>query len=91
MVTLINQARLNAGKSTVGFMNPTLYANPSAMKDVTIGGNRGCGTAGFSSSPGWVSISCRLYAAGADTRQDPVTGLGTPRFAQLQSVFMALP
>lgn len=91
LFTLINQARLNAGKSTIGFVNPTLYANPSVLKlvalyavsvsmlihirDVTIGGNQGCGTAGFSSAPGW----------------DPVTGLGTPMFAKMQSLFMSLP
>jgi len=47
-----------------------LYANPSALNDITIGGNQGCGTPGFSSAPGW----------------DPVTGLGTPSFPKLLSV-----
>jgi len=51
--TLINQKRLATGKSSIGFINPVLYANPSAMNDITIGGNQGCGTAGFSSAPGW--------------------------------------
>lgn len=75
LFTLINQARLNAGKSAIGFINPVLYANPSAMNDITLGGNQGCGTPGFSSATGW----------------DPVTGLGTPNFSKLQAAFMALP
>lgn len=55
LVPPLNQACLNAGKSTVGFVNPTLYANPSALNDVIVGGNRGCGTPSFSTAPGWAS------------------------------------
>lgn len=75
LFTLLNQARLNAGKTPIGFVNPALYANPAALNDVVRGGNQGCGTAGFESAPGW----------------DPVTGLGTPNFPKLLQVFMALP
>ncbi|KAF4552344.1 Pro-kumamolisin activation domain-containing protein 3 [Elsinoe fawcettii] len=75
VLTLVNQARLDLGKGPIGFINPTLYANPSALNDITIGGNQGCGTPGFSSAPGW----------------DPVTGLGTPNFPKLLSVFLRLP
>jgi tripeptidyl-peptidase-1 len=71
---LINEQRVSAGKSAVGFINPTLYANPSAFNDITSGGNQGCGTAGFTAVTGW----------------DPVTGLGTPNYSELLSVFMAL-
>ena len=75
IVTLINAARMNDGKSSVGFVNPTFYANPGAFNDITEGGNQGCGTPGFESVPGW----------------DPVTGLGTPDFKKLLDVFMSLP
>lgn len=75
LITLINQQRLAKGKSNVGFINPVLYANPSAMNDVVSGNNPGCGTNGFSAVPGW----------------DPVTGLGTPNYAKLLQVWMALP
>jgi tripeptidyl-peptidase-1 len=34
IITLINEKRLAAGKSTVGFLNPTLYQNPDAFNDV---------------------------------------------------------
>ena len=72
---LINQARLDAGKSSIGFVNPVLYANPGALNDVISGSNPGCGTQGFSAQAGW----------------DPVTGLGTPNFQKLLATFLALP
>lgn len=70
----INMERINAGKSTVGFVNPTLYANPQVLHDITVGDNPGCGTNGFSAQPGW----------------DPVTGLGTPNFPSMLKLFMSL-
>jgi tripeptidyl-peptidase-1 len=75
VITLINEQRVSAGKSAVGFINPTIYENPSAFNDITSGGNQGCGTKGFTAVSGW----------------DPVTGLGTPDYEKLLSVFMALP
>lgn len=72
---LINQARLDAGKSSIGFVNPVLYANPQALNDVISGSNPGCGTPGFSAQAGW----------------DPITGLGTPNFPKLLATFLALP
>lgn len=71
----INEERLAAGKKTVGFVNPTLYANPSVFHDITVGSNPGCNTQGFAVTQGW----------------DPVTGLGTPNYPALLRVFMALP
>ena len=35
IINLINEKRLGAGKSTVGFINPTLYKNPHAFTDVS--------------------------------------------------------
>ncbi|KAL8737578.1 MAG: hypothetical protein Q9181_001556 [Wetmoreana brouardii] len=75
IITLINEARFAAGKGSVGFLNPTLYANPQAFNDITQGGNQGCGTPGFTSVSGW----------------DPVTGLGTPNFPKLLPKLLALP
>ena len=46
-----------------------------AFNDITNGTNAGCGTQGFPAAPGW----------------DPITGLGTPNFANLLATFMALP
>jgi len=74
ILTRINEERLKAGKSTVGFVNPTLYANPGAFHDITTGNNPGCNTNGFSAATGW----------------DPVTGLGTPNYPALLDVFMSI-
>lgn len=60
IIALINEQLVAAGKSPVGFINPVLYANPEVLTDVTNGTNPGCGTDGFSATPGW----------------DPLTGLG---------------
>ena len=70
----INEERIAVGKSTVGFVNPVLYANTGAFHDITVGNNSGCGTPGFYAAAGW----------------DPVTGLGTPNYPALLDVFMAL-
>ena len=71
----INIERPAAGKSPVGFINPSLYANTWALNDITSGSNPGCGSAGFSAVEGW----------------DPITGLGTPNYPKLLDVFMKLP
>ncbi|APA09411.1 hypothetical protein sscle_05g041810 [Sclerotinia sclerotiorum 1980 UF-70] len=73
--TLINAARINAGKAAIGFVNPVLYAHPSVLNDITSGGNQGCGTAGFTAVKGW----------------DPVTGLGTPNYPNLLKLYLSLP
>lgn len=75
LITLINQERIKAGKSVVGFINPVLYKNPHVFNDILEGNNPGCGTNGFEAVPGW----------------DPVTGLGTPDYPKLLKVFMNLP
>ncbi|KAJ7657918.1 peptidase S8/S53 domain-containing protein [Mycena polygramma] len=77
MITLINDARLAAGKSPVGFINPAIYSDHfnSAFNDIVSGNNPGCGTDGFEAVEGW----------------DPVSGLGTPDFAKLLNLWMSLP
>lgn len=77
MFAKINQARLEAGKGTVGFVNPVMYAlGKKAMRDVTVGANSGCGVEeAFEAAEGW----------------DAVTGLGSPDYAKLLDLYMALP
>jgi tripeptidyl-peptidase-1 len=83
IINLIVEERIAAGKGPLGFINPTLYQNPSMFNDVTIGdqskggpGNdsepSACGNRGFSAVPGW----------------DPVTGLGTPKYPEMLKVFL---
>ncbi|CAK5284329.1 unnamed protein product [Mycena citricolor] len=73
VIGLINDRRIAAGKSSLGFLNPFLYANPSVFNDVTLGHNTGCNTNGFAARAGW----------------DPVTGLGTPKFASILAAALA--
>lgn len=68
LINRLNEERLKIGKSTVGFINPALYAAPYVLNDITQGYNGGCGagttglsTVGFNASVGW----------------DPVTGMNT--------------
>lgn len=75
MISRINAYRLAAGKSTVGFVNPVLYAHPEIFNDIVVGNNPGCFTDGFSCVPGW----------------DPVTGLGSPMYPELKQVLMDVP
>ncbi|KAM0718499.1 hypothetical protein Q7P37_005569 [Cladosporium fusiforme] len=73
--TLINQARIKAGKTSVGFVNPTAYAHPEVFRDVTLGSNEGCGVRGWEAIKGW----------------DPATGLGTPDYPKMLELWMSLP
>lgn len=80
MITLLNQDRLDAGKGTLGFVNPLLYSlweeDPSCFWDITVGLNDdGCMGDGFSAAKGW----------------DPLTGLGTVRFDKVRQYVMSLP
>jgi tripeptidyl-peptidase I len=68
-VALINDQLIAAGKSPLGFINPLIYANPSAFNDITSGNNPGCNTSGFPATSGW----------------DPVSGLGSPNFGALST------
>jgi Ca2+-binding RTX toxin-like protein len=52
VVTRINEERLKAAKGAVGFLNPSLYANPGMLNDIVNGTNPGSGTVGFSAVPG---------------------------------------
>ncbi|KAH9924577.1 subtilisin-like protein [Fomitopsis serialis] len=77
ILSAINDARIAIGKSPIGFINPTIYTPlfMEAFNDITTGSNPGCGTEGFYAQPGW----------------DPVTGVGTPNFAKLLGLWLALP
>ncbi len=80
VVSLLNEARLQAGKKQLGFLNTFLYKNQDAFTDVTKGTNaigRGTGPIkyGYNCTEGW----------------DPATGMGTPAFSSLLKAAMAAP
>jgi len=81
IVSILNDYRLNAGKTTLGFVNPLFYnlaaTNNGAFYDITIGDNKeGCGTScapkinGFLCAPAW----------------DAVSGYGTPNVNVLKTL-----
>ncbi|EME86689.1 uncharacterized protein MYCFIDRAFT_206911 [Pseudocercospora fijiensis CIRAD86] len=50
ILTLINEERLQVGKTPIGFANPVFYLQVS-------GNNPGCGTEGFPASKGWDAVT----------------------------------
>ncbi|KAJ7915389.1 subtilisin-like protein [Mycena leptocephala] len=71
MISLINDRMIAAGKPVLGFLNPWIYANPSAFTDITIGHNSGfhCpeSSTAFNATEGW----------------DALSGMGSPLFDKL--------
>ncbi|EIM80876.1 tripeptidyl peptidase A [Stereum hirsutum FP-91666 SS1] len=75
IISMLNDARINAGKPPLGWLNPMLYSKGfEGLNDILVGNNPGCGTQGFNCTRGW----------------DPITGLGTPDFAKLKTIVMGL-
>eukprot|EP00656_Telonema_subtile_P049634 TRINITY_DN6209_c0_g1_i2.p1 TRINITY_DN6209_c0_g1~~TRINITY_DN6209_c0_g1_i2.p1 ORF type:complete len:240 (+),score=56.29 TRINITY_DN6209_c0_g1_i2:1107-1826(+) len=78
MVSRVNSARIAAGKPTLGFLNPALYASnaSSIYNDVTSGENncaaqaQVCCSEGFYAAKGW----------------DPLTGFGSVDFAKFKQL-----
>lgn len=78
MITLVNDARLRAGKPSIGWLNKILYsdAGVAALTDVTKGTSIACDFAstGWPAAKGW----------------DAITGLGEPRdFSKLMDLLYA--
>ncbi|KAJ7908380.1 subtilisin-like protein [Mycena leptocephala] len=77
IIALVNDQLLAAGKPALGFLNPFIYANPSAFNDITIGHNSGFScpenSAAFDAAEGW----------------DPLSGLGTPDYQRLLAAALA--
>lgn len=74
VLTLVNEQRLAANKSTVGYVHEILYGHPEVFNDVVEGSNPNCQSTGFLAAKGW----------------DPVTGLGTPNFPKLLELLLSV-
>merc|ERR1712099_32808 len=74
IISLLNEECFSAsgGSKTLGFVNPLFYQNADAFTDITQGSN----AIGQNAKSGWKCTQ----------GWDAVTGLGTPKFAQLQNV-----
>lgn len=75
IVSNLNNIRLNAGLSTLGFLNPFIYSRGCrGMKDIVDGGSRGC--IGFDTFSGLESPYVPYASWNATRGWDPVTGWG---------------
>lgn len=83
MISLVNSARLAAGKPALGFVNPAIYQNGAKIvNDITSGKNNCCAsrstpiccTQGFYATAGW----------------DPLTGFGSLDYQKFYNVFFNL-
>jgi tripeptidyl-peptidase-1 len=77
LFALLNDARMQAGQSSLGFLNPFIYENAASFNDITTGSGRGCGLTGggWPAKEGW----------------DAVTGVGTPDYSKLAKLALQLP
>merc|ERR1712039_871230 len=74
IISLLNEECLSAsgGSKTLGFVNPLFYQNADSFNDITKGSN----AIGENAKSGWKCTE----------GWDAATGLGTPKFTNLQSV-----
>lgn len=85
VIALLNDARIQAKQPPMGFLNPWLYSTGrSALNDITQGGSTGCDGSGRFSGPSNGGPVVPYASWNATAGWDPVTGLGTPNFANMQ-------
>ncbi|KAF2153139.1 subtilisin-like protein [Myriangium duriaei CBS 260.36] len=85
IVALLNDARLKAGKPTMGFINPWIYSiGYTALTDITLGGSVGCNGVNSQTGQNVTNGAIIPYASWNATQGwDPVTGLGVPNAGRL--------
>ncbi|KAF2104700.1 Pro-kumamolisin [Rhizodiscina lignyota] len=93
IVSLLNDARLKAGKPRLGFLNPMFYAvGYKGLIDVAQGRSIGC--TGLNFQNGNTTIEGASVIPGvswnATEGWDPATGLGLPDFQALKSIVLEL-
>lgn len=73
----LNDVRLKAGKTSLGWLNPFIYSNGNCFNDVRDKSVNNCykGSQGFAAIDGW----------------DPATGFGTPNYSCLEKAVNKLP
>ncbi|TVY41271.1 Tripeptidyl-peptidase [Lachnellula occidentalis] len=92
IIGLLNDARLRAGKSPLGFINPLLYdIGAKVLNDITGGGSVGCTGINGQTGAAVPGASVIPYASWNSTvGWDPVTGLGTPNFQKLKELVLSI-
>lgn len=84
IVSLVNARRKLQGKPTLGFVNPAMYQNPGAFKDITAGSNI-CGGANSQDRSTGIIPCCGGYDARVGW--DAATGLGSIDFPKFEAIF----
>jgi tripeptidyl-peptidase I len=93
IVSLLNDARLRAGKPQLGFLNPFFYSiGKKGLVDVTLGNSTGCTGLNFQNGntpiPGASVIPGVSF--NATKGWDPATGFGLPDFQLLKEIVVKL-
>lgn len=85
---LLSDARIRAGGSALGFLNPLLYSTLApALTDIKTGGSVGCDGNNNQEGTPVPRAGIIPYASwNATTGWDPVTGLGSPDFMKLKNL-----
>ena len=81
MVSLVNAARLAAGKSSLGWMNKALYRSYQFYTNDITGGKNNCAGGGVT--------SCCAEGFNAAVGWDPATGLGSLNFMLFKNFFLS--
>lgn len=88
VVSLLNNARLSAGKPPLGFLNPWIYSEGyKGLTDIVNGGSSGC--SGIDIFSGLSTPHVPYASWNATAGWDPVTGHGTPDFQKLLKLVMS--
>lgn len=94
VIALVNDARLKAGKSTLGWLNPLIYTHgPSILNDIVGGHSIGCNGQNTQSGGPEPSNSGRVPGGAqwnATKGWDPATGYGTPDFQKIKALALSL-
>jgi tripeptidyl-peptidase I len=92
LIALLNDARLRAGKPTMGFINPFIYSLKSgAIIDVTNGTATGCTGTNAQTGEELPGAGIIPWATWNNTvGWDPVTGVGMPSFPDIVKVALSI-
>jgi subtilase family serine protease len=90
IVSLLNDARLNAGMKPLGFINPWLYqlyeTHPGYFNDIVVGNNN---CSDVPQNQDLLTYFCCPNGFHAAPGYDAVTGLGSPKFQKFLSANLA--
>lgn len=92
LIALLNDARLRAGKPTMGFINPFIYSlKYGPLIDVDSGTATGCTGTNAQTGEELEGAGIIPWASWNNTvGWDPVTGMGMPNFQEMLTVALSI-